>query len=70
MTASGRQPNHRPSVEWIVCRGAERDVRDGAVACPVAGEDVAVQACLSCRHLAWADGERDRPSTCELDELS
>ncbi len=70
MTAPGQQRSNSPIAEWIVCVGAQRDVTDGGVACPLTGEAMAFEACLDCHHLAWAAGERDRPSACELNELS
>lgn len=70
MTVRGRQRSNGPIADWIVCRGAQRDVHDGGVECPVTGEATAFEACLDCHYLAWAAGERDRPSMCALDELS
>ena len=70
MTAPVHQRSDGPIAEWIVCVGAQRDVNDGGVECPLTGEAVAFEACLECHHLAWAAGERDRPYICELTELS
>jgi hypothetical protein len=42
--------------DWIVCRGSERQVTNGRVACPGVGRAghtrwVQVEDCLDCRHL-------------------
>lgn len=68
MTAPGHVRSSRTISEWIVCQGAQRDVRDGGVECPLTGRAMAFDACLACHHLAWAAGERDRPYTCDLNE--
>jgi hypothetical protein len=70
MTAIQRPHANGPTAEWIVCGGRQRDVGDGGVDCPLTGAATALEACLACRHLAWAAGERDRRDPCELPELS
>lgn len=70
MTAPAEERSGRPTSEWIVCRGVQRDVRDGGVACPLTGAATALEACLECHHLAWATGERDRPYACEVAAIS
>jgi hypothetical protein len=51
------------TVDWIVCRGSERQVTDGRVACPGLGKTgrtrwVQVEDCLDCRHLMAAPIDR------------
>ena len=70
MSITDRQRAGPPIVEWIVCGGCERDARGGSVVCPLTEDRVDLRACLLCRHLAWAAGERDRHDPCELPELS
>lgn len=69
MPATTRQRTNGPVVEWIVCGGADRDVGDGTIECPITGEAMPLEACLACHHLGWAAGERDRPD-CQLGEFS
>jgi hypothetical protein len=58
-----------PSPDWIVCRGAEREVEDGLVLCPAssAAEWVAVQTCLACRHLMASPIDRLPDAWCATD---
>ncbi|HEX9634901.1 MAG TPA: hypothetical protein VGB34_05380 [Candidatus Limnocylindria bacterium] len=56
-----------PRVSWIVCRGAERDVRDGVVRCPLKG-NIDVAHCMECHLLETLAAERDRSLECRADE--
>jgi len=49
---------------WVVCLGRLREVRAGAVRCPVARRGVAVTRCRDCHRLADAWDERDRVESC------
>lgn len=49
---------------WVVCLGRLREVRAGAVRCPVARRGVAVTRCRDCHRLADAWDERDRAESC------
>jgi len=50
---------------WIVCRDADRPVRDGSVLCPIQHRRVPIAACLICHHLETLSGERDPQTGCE-----
>ena len=70
MTARNPWRTAMARAEWIVCGGAERDVHNGAVECPLTGDDTALEACFACHHLAWAADERDLSAPCDIGELS
>lgn len=57
----------KPSPDWIVCRGAERQVIDGRVQCPASSEGgwVGVETCLACRHLMASPVDRHPDAWCE-----
>lgn len=49
-----------PAPAWLVCLRAQRDIVEGAVACPLSGSPVPVPiaGCLECRHLEYVAEER------------
>jgi hypothetical protein len=62
-----------PAPAWLVCLRAQRDIVEGAVACPLSGSPVPVAGCLECRHLEYvAEERRASPwcSTCGEDRVS
>jgi hypothetical protein len=58
--------------DWIVCRGAERQVADGRVACPAftlaRTRTVQLDECLDCRHLIATPIDRLPQGMCSTGE--
>jgi hypothetical protein len=58
------------ATDWIICEGAQRDVTNGMIACPLRKRLTALETCLECRHLTWISDERDRFVSCSIEEIS
>ncbi len=53
--------------EWVVCRGALREVHVDGVDCPLSGRRVAVEACVDCHYLADLSDERAARRSCSTE---
>lgn len=58
----------RTPPEWVVCRGALREVRAGRIDCPLSGRPETVDACLECRYLADVSDERAARRSCSTED--
>jgi len=56
-------------IDWIVCRGQERQVTAGCLRCPAqqlgeADHEIRVEDCLECRHLIATPMDREPKGMC------
>jgi hypothetical protein len=58
------RPGSRRDARWVVCLGELREIRGGAVRCPMTRRSVAVAVCLECHCLADSWDDRDRAAPC------
>lgn len=63
----------RIEIDWIVCRGDERQVAEGRVHCPAlkqrdTRQAVRVEDCLACRRLIATSVDRMRAGMCDTGE--
>jgi hypothetical protein len=56
---ASRRPPASSEVEWLICRGRLREVRNDAVRCPATHHAVrALESCLECPELELISNER------------
>lgn len=57
-----------PASDWLICLGAQRDIRDRRVTCPLQAGTANLAACLACRHLEWVVEDRGTGPACAIEE--